>query len=108
MTTNPIEERLHQATIRGVDPPELYEDAADEIRTLRRRVEELSEGFDLNVERLKACEHIAEGDEGWERLADFCPSTAAVALLRRLVLTQRDAEVEKDHEALRAHEASDE
>lgn len=38
--------------------------------------------FDANVERLKACEHIANGDEGWERLRNECPSTAAVAALR--------------------------
>jgi hypothetical protein len=38
--------------------------------------------FDANVDRLKACEHIADGDEGWEKLRDECPSTAAVARLR--------------------------
>ena len=38
--------------------------------------------FDANVERLKACEHIAEGEEGWEALRNLCPSTAAVASLR--------------------------
>lgn len=50
--------------------------------------------FDLNVERLKACEHIAEGDENWQTLRDLCPSTAAVATLR-------DA-FEAVHEALNA------
>lgn len=38
--------------------------------------------FDANVDRLKACEHIAEGDPGWEGLRNECPSTAAVAKLR--------------------------
>lgn len=38
--------------------------------------------FDANVERLKACEHIAEGDDGWETLINMCPSTVAVAALR--------------------------
>ena len=38
--------------------------------------------FDEQVNLLKACEHIAEGDEGWERLRNECPSTAAVARLR--------------------------
>lgn len=38
--------------------------------------------FDANVDRLKACEHIADGDDGWERLRNECPSTAAVARLR--------------------------
>lgn len=41
--------------------------------------------FDANVERLKACEHIAEGEEGWETLRNLCPSTAAVATLRERV-----------------------
>ncbi len=40
------------------------------------------DAFDANVERLKACEHIAEGEEGWETLRNLCPSTAAVATLR--------------------------
>jgi hypothetical protein len=38
--------------------------------------------FDANVDRLKACEHIADGDEGWQALRNECPSTAAVARLR--------------------------
>lgn len=38
--------------------------------------------FDANVDRLKACEHIADGDEGWQKLRNECPSTAAVARLR--------------------------
>lgn len=51
------------------------------------RVEEdytrdLEADFDANVERLKACEQIAEGDEGWEVLRNLCPSTAAVAHVR--------------------------
>lgn len=40
---------------------------------------------DEQVDRLKACEHIADGDEGWETLEHECPSTAAVARLRRAV-----------------------
>jgi hypothetical protein len=40
------------------------------------------EKCDEEMERVKACEHIAEGDEGWESLRDLCPSTAAVANLR--------------------------
>lgn len=45
-------------------------------------VERLGRKSDREMERVKACEHIAEGDEGWEVLADLCPSTAAVARLR--------------------------
>lgn len=41
---------------------------------------------DAEMERVKACEHIAEGEEGWEALSNLCPSTAAVAQLR----TERD------------------
>jgi len=40
------------------------------------------EKADKEMERVKACEHIAEGDEGWEQLSNLCPSTAAVAKLR--------------------------
>ncbi len=43
---------------------------------------EIVNEFDANVNRLKACEHIADGDEGWEKLRNECPSTAAVARLR--------------------------
>ena len=34
------------------------------------------------MERVKACEHIADGDDGWEKVRNLCPSTAAVARLR--------------------------
>ncbi len=37
---------------------------------------------DAEMERVKACEHIAEGEEGWEKVRDLCPSTMAVAELR--------------------------
>jgi hypothetical protein len=46
------------------------------------RLVERDATFDANVERLKACEHIAEGDGGWQVLRNLCPSTAAVAALR--------------------------
>jgi len=45
--------------------------------------------FDANVDRLKACEHIADGDEGWEALRNECPSTAAVARLRDALLQRQ-------------------
>lgn len=52
---------------------------------------------DQEMERVKACEHIAEGDEGWEQLAALCPSTMAVAALRRqiesLALASKEDEV---------------
>ncbi len=51
---------------------------------LKQRVRELEAKSDAEMERVKACEHIAEGDDGWEVLTNLCPSTAAVAHLRRL------------------------
>jgi len=53
-----------------------------EIRRLREEVERLGRKADEEMLRAKACEHIADGEEGWERLRDECPSTAAVAGLR--------------------------
>jgi hypothetical protein len=47
-----------------------------------RAIKAIVDEFDANVDRLKACEHIADGDEGWEALRNECPSTAAVARLR--------------------------
>jgi hypothetical protein len=38
--------------------------------------------YDEQVNLVKACEHIAEGTEGWQKLRNECPSTAAVAALR--------------------------
>lgn len=53
----------------------VLEDLIAEIARLRAE-------FDANVERVKACEHIAEGEEGWQLLRNLCPSAAAVATLR--------------------------
>lgn len=57
--------------------------------TIRRHFKNLAAAYrraqadsDAEMERVKACEHIAEGDEGWEKLRDLCPSTTAVSLLR--------------------------
>lgn len=49
---------------------------------------------DTEMERVKACEHIAEGDEGWQQLTNLCPSTAAVASLRA-ELQQKEAEIRR-------------
>ncbi len=65
----------------------------DHIATLQRSADESALAFDANVERLKACEHIAEGDEDWRALRNLCPSTAAVADLRdALDAAQRSAD----------------
>lgn len=37
---------------------------------------------DMEMERVKACEEIANGEEGWQQLRNLCPSTMAVAKLR--------------------------
>ena len=60
------------------------EDAANEVALCAQlqAAQEDAKEFDANVNRLKACEHIADGDEGWEKLINECPSTAAVARLR--------------------------
>lgn len=72
-----------QSGLTGV-PDRLLTEAADTITRLRAQPSprEMDAEFDANVDRLKACEHIADGDEGWERLRNECPSTAAVARLR--------------------------
>ena len=48
--------------------------------TTRRAAE--ARDCDAEMLRVKACEHIAEGEPGWEKLRDLCPSTTAVASLR--------------------------
>lgn len=72
-----------------------------EARLCRER--QLSEAIakgNAEMERVKACEHIAEGDEGWEALVNLCPSTMAVAAFRReyvQAIAQRDeARSERD------------
>lgn len=65
-------EELLQASNRQIDR---LEAEIERLRAIKRE-------FDANVDRLKACEHIADGDEGWERLVNECPSTAAVGRLR--------------------------
>lgn len=57
-------------------------EAADVITRLVHEVATSAEKSDAEMERVKACEHIAGGDEGWEVLRNICPSTAAVARLR--------------------------
>ncbi len=52
------------------------------VTILDEEIKRLGDKSDAEMERVKACEHIADGDEGWERLRDLCPSTAAVARLR--------------------------
>ncbi|MGH9931017.1 MAG: hypothetical protein ACREA9_17555 [Pyrinomonadaceae bacterium] len=52
------------------------------ITELESELAEAKQQIDAEMELLKAREHIAEGDEGWEKLAGLCPSTSAVAAIR--------------------------
>lgn len=71
----------------------LCAEAAAHIATLQREAEEAAGAFDANVLRLKACECIAEGEEGWQTVRDACPSAAAVATLRdQFEALQREAD----------------
>lgn len=57
--------------------------------------EELAAKSDAEMERVKACEHIADGDEGWEALRNLCPSTAAVSRLRDAFSKARGEAIEE-------------
>lgn len=58
-------------------------DAANaRIATLEAELAAASNKGDAEMERVKACEHIAIGDDGWRTIRNLCPSTAAVAALR--------------------------
>jgi hypothetical protein len=54
---------------------------------------------DAQMELVKACEHIAEGTEGWGVLRNLCPSCAAVASLRDAYESRMAA---SEHDAMRA------
>jgi hypothetical protein len=60
---------------------------SDAAQYLRVQLVTALRAWDEEMLRLKACEHIAEGEDGWQRLRNECPSTAAVAVLR----AERDA-----------------
>jgi hypothetical protein len=47
-----------------------------------RYIEQLRQRLDEGEERSKACDHIAEGLEGWQVLRNLCMSTQSVAALR--------------------------
>lgn len=85
-----IEENLHlrEANRRlQAERPALERDKL--VVQLRERLKELEARAEAEMLRVKACEHIAEGDEGWERLRNECPSTMVVAALRdRFVVSE--------------------
>jgi len=74
-----------------------------EIERLQADLEAAKAQADAEMLRVKACEHIAEGDEGWEALQNECPSTAAVAKLRREVVAAERRGANKEREAIAIH-----
>lgn len=68
-----------------------WKSLADEEHRIAEALRERAEKErDAEMERVKACEHIAENLEGWSVLRNLCPSTAAVASLRDQ-LVEREA-----------------
>lgn len=71
-----------------------FDNARARAPALLSRIETLEAGqvaFDANVERLKACEYIAEGEKDWQVLRNVCPSASAVAALRDRIETLEEA-----------------
>lgn len=78
-------DRQHANETLRKELAEAWEARNDYMRTnvdLRKELAEANSAADKEMERVKACEHIADGDEGWERVRNLCPSTAAVARLQ--------------------------
>ena len=55
-------------------------------RELEHKLAAAQQKADDEMLRVKACEHMADGDDGWERLRNECPSTAAVSRLRDMYI----------------------
>lgn len=56
--------------------------ALDAAVALGNEVNQLKASLDSAEERSKACDQIAEGEEGWQALRDLCVATMSVAELR--------------------------
>lgn len=52
------------------------------LASAERERDEARASADAEMERVKACDHIACGDEGWEVLRNICVSTTSVSALR--------------------------
>lgn len=78
-----------------------------QVRHLVAEVRQLRRDHDAQVDRLKACEHIACADEGWRRLRNECPSAAAVAALRDAFEQKKANESELAYARERAEMAED-
>lgn len=61
------------------DPDALF-DAIEQLKSPKR--ESSCQKCEEEMLRVKMCEHIAEGEEGWGQHRNLCPSTMAVAELR--------------------------
>ena len=99
----PDDELIRNLTADKRTLSKLLHETQARIAALEAQLATANAAADAEMERVKACEHIAEGDEGWEALRNLCPSTAAVSRLRdayqaiaapvaaeRLTLLQRD------------------
>ncbi len=75
------------------------------LAVAKQQIIEAIKKCDLEMERVKACEHIAEGEEGWEKVRNLCPSTMAVAALRDKyeALLDREAVTLKNEAGLALH-----
>lgn len=62
--------------------------------------EEAGARIDEQMLLVKACEAIALGEDGWEKLANECPSTMAVANLRAQLIAATPAHLDRDKERL--------
>jgi len=64
------------------DIADALDDGITEIERLQAALATANSAADAEMERVKACEHIAAGDEGWQTVRNVCPSEAVVAALR--------------------------
>ncbi len=112
---HPVRNSMDVANNRCVSLARAYRQSASEVRRLQYQLaaksleaaEYMEDGLkmqaqlakanldaDAEMERVKACEHIAENEPGWEKLRNLCPSTAAVASMRDQLAAQ-SLELEK-------------
>lgn len=73
---------LRALLTNGTSPLGIYRVLKSALPALLDELDSLRARHNEQVDLTKACEHIAEGEPGWEKLANLCPSTAAVTALR--------------------------
>lgn len=79
---NALREMLEDYKTDNAAMTAMNEEANKDLMECKRQYAQMADERDAEMLRTKACEAIAEGQEGWERLTNECPSTAAVAALR--------------------------